>query len=34
MIADMWTQGRTLEVLRGDSHVTSGGKIQPLQVVG
>ncbi|CAG0989305.1 hypothetical protein BURK1_02179 [Burkholderiales bacterium] len=33
MIASMWTQGRTLEVLRGDSHVTSGGKIQPLQVV-
>lgn len=34
MIADMWSQGRTLDVLRGDSHVTSGGKIQPLQVVG
>jgi hypothetical protein len=33
MIADVWTQGRTLEILRGDSHVTSGGKIQPLQML-
>ena len=34
LTATMWTQGHTLEVLRGDSHVTPGGKIQPLQSVG
>lgn len=34
LTATMWTQGHTLEVLRGDSHVTPGGKIQPLQSFG
>lgn len=34
LTAAVWTQGRTLEVLREDSRVTPGGKIQPLQSIG
>ena len=33
LTATLWDQGHTLEVLRGDSLVTPGGKIQPLQTV-
>lgn len=32
MMADVWAQGRTLDIVRGDPHVTAGGKIQPLQI--
>ena len=33
MMADMWAQGQTLRVVRGDPLVTIGGKIQPLQTI-
>jgi hypothetical protein len=33
LMADVWTQGETLRVVRGDPHVTPGGKILPLQTV-
>jgi hypothetical protein len=33
MMADVWAQGGTLEVMRRDPHVTSGGKILPLQTL-
>ena len=33
MMADVWDQGQTLNVVRGDPYVTPGGKIQPLQTI-
>ncbi len=33
MMADLWAESRTLEVVRGDPHVTPGGKILPLQLL-
>ncbi len=33
MMADLWASSRTLEVVRGEPHVTSGGKILPLQLL-
>jgi hypothetical protein len=31
MMADLWAESHTLEIVRGEPHVTSGGKILPLQ---
>ncbi len=33
MMADVWAQSRTLQIVRRDPHVTSGGKILPLQTL-
>jgi hypothetical protein len=33
LMADVWTQGGTLRVVRGDPYVTPGGKILPLRTV-
>jgi hypothetical protein len=33
MMADVWAQSRTLEVVRQAPYVTSGGKILPLQMI-
>ena len=34
MMADVWAQSLTLQVVRREPHVTSGGKILPLQTLG
>jgi phenylacetate-coenzyme A ligase PaaK-like adenylate-forming protein len=31
LMAEVWSTGATLQVVRGDPHVTTAGKIQPLQ---
>ena len=33
LMADIWNQGDTLRVVRGDPHVTPGSKILPLQTM-
>ena len=33
MMADVWAQSGTLRIVRGDPHVTSGGKTLPLQTL-
>jgi hypothetical protein len=33
LMAEIWDQGRTLRVIRGDPHVTPGSKILPLQIL-
>ncbi|MDX6510960.1 MAG: hypothetical protein QOE36_464 [Gaiellaceae bacterium] len=34
LMAEVWAQGRTIRVVRGDPHVTAGGKVLPLLTLG